>query len=168
MKPLPTLLESALELHQKASLTSVIKAANLVSEAEEIELLTIFQKCTALKVGSYILGSMDSRYKSTSVILANSIQEPVLSRVHYFAKCACKLKKANKTEIFWFAAVSNFCSHQCRVWFGHLVEVWTRVWQPDMHFLPLSFIHSRVAYTTAHISFGQDIGSETVFIVVPV
>ncbi len=88
VKHLPPLLESDLELHLNASLISVIKSANLVSEAEEIEFLTIFQKCAALKVGSYIFGSMDGRYKSTSVILANSIQdnsEPVLSRVHYFA-----------------------------------------------------------------------------------
>ena len=171
VQPMPPLLESALEPHQKLSLTLVVTSTDLVSETEEIEFLTIFQKCAALKVGSYILGSVDGRYKSSSLIMANSLQDsnmPVLSRIHYFARCTCRLKQANKTETFWFAAVSHFCSHQCQVWFGHPTELWTRVLQPDMHFLPLSFFHSRVAYTTALINFGQVIGSETVYVVVPV
>ncbi len=128
------------------SLSAVIKSANLVSEDEEIEILTIFQRCAAVKVGGYILGSADGRYKSSSIIKTKLLHDDnvsVLSKVHYFAKCSCILKKTNRTHAFWFAATSNVCRHQCKVWFGHPLEVWTRVSLPDMHFVSVSFFDSQ-------------------------
>lgn len=129
VEPLPPLHESALEAHQKVSLISTIRTANLI-DGDNIEILTIFQKCGALRIGGVVLGSQSGRYQSYSIIMVHQVlvsDGPKLARIHHFARCACVVKLADRYETLtlWFAAVSFFCAHECKEWFGHPTQVWT-------------------------------------------
>lgn len=69
-----------------------------------------------------------------------------------------------ETRSFWFAAVSIFQHHNCKVWFGKPVQVCTF---SDILFIPISHIKSRVAYASTTINFGRIIGQDHVLVVVP-
>ena len=68
---------------------------------------------------------------------------------------------------FWFVAVKLYSGHLCKVWFGSPTEVWSAVTTPDMHFLPLTCIKSRVAYCKKTVDFGRVIGNDSVILAVP-
>lgn len=119
VEPLPPLCEFALEAHQKVSLLSTIHAADLF-ECDDIEILTIFQKCKALRIGGILLGSQSGRFESYSILMAYPLhvsEGPKLARIHHFARCACVVTQADRRETvtFWFAAVSYFEEHACKV-----------------------------------------------------
>ena len=102
--------------------------------------------------------------------MVRDIQPPStikLAKIHYFFKCACTSEK-HKTVNLWFAAVSYFHEHDCKLWYGKPTQVWTTVTSSDIKFIPLSHIHSRVAYCSSTVNFGRFIGSHQVFVVVQV
>ena len=60
----------------------------------------------------------------------------------------------------WLASVSFYCEHQCRVWYGSQVEVWSTVNTQDIHFIPVSSIKCCVVYSQQEVDFGRIIGTE--------
>ena len=166
VEPLPPLLDSALEPHQKESLAMTARAIHSdVPNIDKIEVLTVFLKCGAIKVGGILIGSEKGKPE-----LCRYLDGPQLARVHYFAKCSYVVKSPNNcsTHSSWFALVSFFQMHQCHVWYGHPTQVWTRVTSMDSYYLPVSHLQSKVAYCSASIHFGRIIGTDTVYVVVPV
>lgn len=140
---------------------------------EDVNVLSVFKRCSAVKIGDVVLGSHTGRYQPSSLLMVrmlNTSNEPRLAAVDHFAKCTCVVKtvEGRKTHTLWFIALCFFPSHECKVWFGYPVEVWPTVASLDVHYVPLSHIKSRVAYSLASVNFGSVIGSDTVYIVVPV
>ena len=72
-----------------------------------------------------------------------------------------------ETQSFWFATVSLVQSHNCKLWFGKPVEVWSCVTFSEHVFIPISHIKSRLAHTSTTINFGRIIGQDHVLVVVP-
>jgi len=171
--PLPPLHDSALEPHQKESLTMTVRTMHPdVPNFDKIEVLTIFQRCGAVKIGDILIGSERGKHKPYSIVMVYPLQldEPRLARIHCFAKCSYVLQSPNNcnTHSSWFAVVSFFQMHQCHVWFGCPTQVWTRVTSMDSYYLPVSHLQSKVAHCSASIHFGHIIGTDTVYVVVPV
>ena len=71
------------------------------------------------------------------------------------------------TKTFWFAAVSLFERHNCKVWFGQPTQVWSQVTSPDTIFIPVSHIKCHTAHVTTTVHFGAVIGDDCVLVVVP-
>ena len=71
-----------------------------------------------------------------------------------------------QTKTFWFAAVSFFEKHHCKVWFGTPTQVWSRSIS-DTVFIPVSHIKSRTAHVFTNVYFGRVIGNDYVLVVVP-
>lgn len=65
----------------------------------------------------------------------------------------------------WTACVQFFEEHQCKVWFGGPTEVLTRITSPDVFYIPLYDIKTRVAYCETSVDFGRVIGEEVVYVV---
>ena len=171
VEPFSPLYKCALEPHQNTSLLSTFHVANL-ADGDDTEILTICQKCQGLRLGGIILGTLSGQYKSYSMLLAYPLEVTLglkLPGIRYFVRCACIVKASSRQETvtIWFAAVSFFDEHSCKVWFGHPIEVWMRVMSPDMKFIPLTHLHRQVAYTSAHVNFGCYIGTQRVYIIVP-
>lgn len=170
VEPFPPLCESALEPHQKESLKITIRTMH--SSIDRIEILTIFQKCGSLKLNGILIGSERGRHKAYSIIMAQPLQldGPKLAQICNFARCTYTIQSSNNSETHtsWFALASFFQMHQCQVWFGHPTQVWTRVASMDSYYLPISHLQSKVAYCSTSIFFGRIIGTDTVYVVVPV
>ena len=118
--PLPPLNDSALEPHQKESPTMTVHILHPdVPNVDKIEVLTILQRCGAVKIGDILIGSERGKHKPYSIVMAYPLQldEPRLARIHYFAKCSYVLQSPNNcnTRSSWFAVVSFFQMHQCHV-----------------------------------------------------
>jgi len=120
-----------------------------------------------------VLGSQSGRYQSSSLLMVyplDATNGPKLARIDHFAKCTCVVKTIHKQTLksLWFMALSFFHEHNCKAWFGYPTEVWTTVTSMDMLYIPLTNIQSQVAYCSTSIDFSPAVGSDTVFIVVPV
>ena len=92
-----------------------------------------------------------------------------LAEIQYYLKFHVKVSSPTtcETRSFWFAAVSLFQPHQCTVWYGSPVQVWSQVTFLDIVLIPVSYIKSRSAYASASVNFGRVIGQDNVLIVVP-
>lgn len=97
----------------------------------------------------------------------NGAARPHLAEIHFYAQCTVVFSCGEK-KVIWVAAISYFFEHYCRVWFGFPVEVWSRETYPDIFFIPLSDIVSRVAYAESCVNFGRLQGKQNVLIAVPV
>lgn len=100
------------------------------------------------------------------IVRQNSRSE--LALVHHFAQCVIHHSQSSCTEMFWLAAVSFFFEHPCKVWVGYPVEVWSTATKPDICYIPITKIESRVVYTKKSVDFGRIHGNQTVFVVVPI
>ena len=58
--------------------------------------------------------------------------------------------------------------HPCHVWFGYPVEVWSTATKPDVHYIPITNIKSRVVHVEHSFDFGRIHGEQTVLVVVPI
>ena len=168
LQPLPPVFESAFKSYELDSLRKAILQAKLVPH-DNITVLPLVRKCAAVKVGNYILGSKKSRHATSSVVKACHVDDArkiCLAEIQYFFQCDVCVGSDGAIS-FWFVAVSFYFDHQCRVWFGSPTEVWSAVASPDIFFLPLSCIRSRVAYCKKEVHFGHVIGNDSVIIAVP-
>ena len=165
--PLPPMFESAFDSCYLDHLKETILRANLLSR-NDFTVLSLVSKCTAIKVGNYVLGSKKSRHNTSSVITVCRIGESnvVLAEVQYFFKCNVRVG-SDGVITFWFVAVSFYSEHTCKVWFGLPTEVWSAVTTPGIFFLPLACIKSRVAYCKTSVNFGRVVGTDSVIIAVP-
>ena len=170
--PHPLLHECAFSSHTLSQIISTLYMLNYFSSDSTVKVLSLYQKCQAVKVGQFVLGSCSSRHTTASVVVVRTVQttELKVAQIQYYFKLnVCVESSAADSEIksFWFAAISLLDSHSCKVWFGNPVQVWSQVTLPDILFIPISFIRSRTAYIATSVSFGRVIGSDRVLVVVP-
>lgn len=88
-----------------------------------------------------------------------------LSEILFFAQCTT-VSTDGTTTSFWTAFITTYMEHQCKLWFGYPVQVWT-VTPSTCSFIPISAIKSRVSYSKSKVNFGSIIGEEIVYVVVP-
>ena len=127
----------------------------------------MYKKATALSVGGFILGSLKSRFITTSHVMAlhpNHPNQLYLARIEHFATMDIRDNSKANTISIWTACVHFFDEHPCKVWFGGPTQVWTRT-TPDAFYIPLDHIKTRVAYCETLVDFGRIIGKEVVYIV---
>ena len=169
---LPPISECAFQPHIKERVHMCISRFLLI-DPTQFELLTLFNKCSALKIGSFILGSCTSRFSSVSVVkvrLHPTAAEERLAKIQYYVKCSIAYDNTmiNLTcHSYLLAAISLFDEHQCKMWFGRPTEVWSGVTSSDVYFIPISYITKRVAYVKTSWKFGTVIGTDSVMIVTP-
>lgn len=166
IKPMPPVYEATLLHYQKESLLPLISH---IYGHDQYTLLTVYSKCKALIVNNLHLGSKSSRYTTSSHVMVmppySSTQNYKLALIHHFLKVDIIFRESPRS--IWFVAVNYFFEHQCRVWFGLPVEVWSTVTSQDITYIPLTCIKSRVAYSKQDVNFGRVIGTEKVLIVSP-
>ena len=101
---------------------------------------------------------------------------PMLCEIQCFAKSKlvpmAQTQSSNHDTLLpqnlWVAAVKVFMDPQCKVWYGYPVQVWCTVpTTPDLRYIPVSAIISRVVFTKAKVDFGSIIGEDTVYIITP-
>ena len=160
---LPPVYESAFESHMKVNAHSII--SNNIT-IDSFTVLTLFEKCGAVKVGRFVLGSVSSRFSTVSIVKVKTLGKEKLAEVQYYAKCTIT-SQASKSLNFWLAAVSFFPEHQCKHWYGRPTEVWGGISDLDVCFLPLCDIQDRVTFTKSSVHFGQFIGTDKVIVITP-
>lgn len=167
---LPPVFESALEPSQLRELYQMFEAAGLI-DSDDYDILPLFSQCAVIKIGEYVLSSRKSRFTTCSVIMAQTINKSgiLLADIHYFLKCDVRIRENDEIryQSFWLVAISFYYPHECKVWFGSPTEVWSAITRPDIEFLPLSHIRSRVSYSKQDINFGRLIGTDSVLIITP-
>ena len=147
--PLPPVRESALTPEQRRSISNVICCV-YPNIGESVEVLTLFQKCSALRVGEFLLGATSGRHKSAAIVFVKSADRPKLVHIHYFLKCSYvhMVDGRNTTSTLWLANISHLLEHPCKVWYGYPTEVWSKFEASESLFIPSLNIHSRVAYVS--------------------
>ena len=175
IEALPPVSECAWLPHEKESLHHI--SQELVSGGN-YSIHTLYQKCKAMKFRTkgYILGSQKSCYSTSSHVLAKHPRHPDsrphLARIEFLAKVDIQLLSSDpyrptQVQSHWFAAVSYYFEHQCRVWFGYPCEVWPTALFPNVCYVPLSYITCRVAFCQLDVDFGHVIGKERFTVVSP-
>lgn len=165
--PIPPVYESTWETHQKMSLLPLISAITGLPQ-ENFQILTLFNKIKAVSIGKFVLGSFNSRYKSSYMVIVSHpgcSNELHLARIEYIAKVGTVQPMTRTTSDFWVACVRFHFQHEYQAWFGGPNEVWSTALSPDCFFVPLDSIKCHVAFSKAEIDFGHDI--QTVLVVSP-
>ena len=169
VRPLPPVHEHVWLPHQREALAVV--ATELLGYPHS-KILTLFQKCKAIYIGDFIVGSKVSQYTTSSHVIVKHPKHPHglhLARIEFFAKVNIDTTSLPRgvDPTFWIAVVSLYDEHPCKMWFGHPTEVWATSTLPDCFFLPISYVVSRVAYCELDVNFGRFIGREKVIFVSP-
>lgn len=143
VEPLPPVSEGCLPPDQRKCLVSMI--SQLYDEPAAIEVLSIFQKCSSLRVAVFLLSSVSGRHHLSSIAFSYSLhstERPKLVRVHYFANISYVVKQGENEILssIWIARVNFFLEHPCRVWFGYPTEVWTSLESSESSFAPLNSV----------------------------
>jgi len=162
VKPTPPVYEVAWELNQKQSVSTLL--APVIGHSN-YTLLALYQRAAALSVGGFILGSTNSRFVTTSHVMAIHPKHPnqlFFAKIEHFAKLDIKDNSKAATVSVWTACVRFYDEHQCKVWFGGPTQVWTRTTSLDAFYIPLHCIKTRVAYCETLVDFGRVIGNEIV------
>ena len=110
---------------------------------EDYVILTLFQKCHLVTLSL------------------------VLVRVVTSCNGQAKQVIGEKNLSYWIAAVSFYFQYEQKMWFGYPTEVWALSTTPDLFFIPINFIASRVPYCEVDVNFGRFIGTEKVMVVSP-
>ena len=167
VKPLPPVHEMAWELHQKDPLHELLLSG--IGHCN-FDILTLFDKATAISVGEFVLGSTKSRFFTKSHVMAlhpNNPDQCFLAMIEYFAKVNVRDNQCSNESIstVWVACVTFYMEHPCKSWFGGPMQVWSKSTSFDCHFINLSSIKSRVAYCETDVDFGGMVGQQNVLIV---
>lgn len=83
----------------------------------------------------------------------DSTVETRLAQVQYFVECTVLTRVEREYVKKWFAVVSLFDHHQCKVWYGYPTEVWSTVSFDNYCIIPLSNIKCQVVYTKGLVNF---------------
>lgn len=165
IQQLPPIYEMSFELHQLREVISKLYAS-------EFTVLPLIRKGSAISIDGHILGSKKSRYTTSSIVMARQLETlsasdstTHLSEIQYFFWCDVLVNET--VDTLCFVAVAFFNSHPCKVWYGYPTQVWSCVTKPDITYLPISHIESRVAYSKQKVHFGSVIGEDSVLIITP-
>lgn len=174
-KPLPPVRESAFSPEFKSRLE---RAFCLLCQNEcfnRIQILSLHERCKAVQVGEHVLGSQSSRHKTASIVFVRTFEstESHLAEVQYYFRFHVQVASytpgiSDETRSYWFAAVTLFQPHPCKVWFGSPTEVWSQVASFNLLLIPVEFIKSRTVHTSCTVNFGRHIGEQNVLVVVPI
>ena len=140
--PLPPVQEVPLELRPYLS-------GQLGCDSEAFSLLTLCRQSKTLAVGGFVLGAKGSRHSRSSLVLAersDSESGTQLADIVYFVECICRIDGSTELSRMWFAYVNWLLEHQCKLWYGNPVQVWTTVQSPSSFFIPVKNIKSRLVY----------------------
>lgn len=133
-----------------------------------IEVLALFKKCSALRVGEFLLGSTSGRHKSAAIVFVKSTDRLKLVNIHHFLKCSYvhEIEGRDTTSTLWLADVKFFLSTHAK--FG--MDILQRFGQNLSHLNhPLSlYFTCRVAYVSTKVKFGHIMGTDSVYVVVPI
>ena len=133
---------------------------------------SIIKLMYVVSVSGFILGSVSSRHLTRSHIMAshpnhqNSYAH--LTKIEWFAKVHLSFVPSTSQDCvssIWIACVRFYDVHNCRVWFGGPTEVWCKSSTTGRHYILLSSIECRVAYSEATVNFGRLIEDQSVLIV---
>lgn len=158
IRPLPPVHESALQNHEKSEISRVVGV-------NSFDVFTLYEKCGAIRVGRFTIGSKSSRFTTVSIVKVRTLQSDKLAEIQHFARCTIKL--GDQIKLVWLVAVSLFPEHSCRVWFGSPTEVWGGVPDSDIHYMPLSALQNRVTFSKCTYNFGRVIGTDKVMVITP-
>lgn len=151
-------------------LTTIKNLVQIMHPNESYDVLILHKRCKALSFNEHVIGAEGSQQSNSSLVLATLKKDndaTVLCAIQYFAEC--KLVNSRSQKSFWIAAISEFMEHQCKVWFGKPTQVWcTAPKSTGVEYIPISFIRSRVVFTKTKFNFGQHIGEDSVYIIVPI
>ena len=166
--PIPPIYECTWEAHQKISLYPIISTASGLPQANFC-ILTLYDKLKAVSLGKFILGSYNSRYKSSYMVMVahpTRCDELHLARIEYFAK-VCAVQTLNEVCFsIWIACVRFHFQHEYREWFGGPNEIWSSALLPDCYFIPLICIKCHVAFCETQLDFGTGV-EQRVLVVSP-
>lgn len=170
VRPLPPVHEIALSQEMKHTLQELL-SSNFPNTFVHIYMLS--KRCTALKLEAFTLGSVKSKYTTSSLCLvtrtnSDAIHQYWLARIQNYLQCNFCTEVDSKLHSVWIAAVSYFYEHPCRSWFGFPVEVWSTETTPDIDLIPISYIKSRVVYAESSFNFGSVHGTQKVLVVSPI
>ena len=163
--PLPPVVESTFTKQQvddiKILLSSILQ--------ENCNIAILHNQAKAIMIGDNVFGAHNCRHSHSSFVLAERIDgsDVNLAIIHSFVESTVVIGMDDKFTR-WFAIVSWFEPHQCRVWFGYPVEVWCTVSFNEYNLIPLSNIKYRVVCTKANYKFGSVIGEDTVYVTAPI
>ena len=158
--PLPPVQEVALSLSQKPYLSG-----QLGCDSEAFSLLTLCRQSKTLAIGGFALVAKVSRHSRTSLVLAersDSESGTQLAEILYFVECICRIDGSTELSRMWFAYVNWLLEHQCKLWYGNLVQVWTTVQSLSSFFILVKNIKSRIVYVKCNRDFGQMLSNDTV------
>ncbi len=146
------MFETILEPNDLLILRNAVSIAGITTE--EFEILPLIKRCSSIRINGYALGSCKSRYSASSVVMISpldpSVATPSLAEIQYFFCCDISYGGVVKPHYF--------VQHPAKVWFGSPTQVWAVVTTSETHFLPVSCIRSRVAYSMRRYDFGRLIG----------
>ena len=164
--PLPPITEHVFSSSQIEKLNKQMKTE---LPLKELDVLLLHLQTKAIMFGDYILAGHDSRHSHSSFVFASydSTLETGLAQVQFFLECTVVTRVEREYVKKWFAIVSLFDHHLCKVWYGYPTEVWSTVSFDNYCIIPLSNIKCRVVYTKALVNFGRVIGQDLVYIVSP-
>lgn len=91
VEPLPPVRESALEPHQQLSVLSSIHSAKMIESNDPMEVIPVFQRCGALKIGGVIIGSESGRHQPYLIVMVYSLNQADGAKV---------VKGSNKSHIW--------------------------------------------------------------------
>lgn len=164
IKPLPPVREVAWAPHQKHALCDLI--ISLLGHSD-FSLLSLYQKASALMIGGFVLGSNTSRFLTKTHVMAshpNFSDQIHLAEIQHFAKLDIKIVNSSTISV-WTASVRFYFEHNCKKWFGGPTQVWSKSKSPDIYYICLSSIKSKVALCETEVDFGRFIGKQTVYVV---
>lgn len=166
VQAIPPVYENVFSSIEKDALKEIFTPT---TEDGSFEILALYKRCRAINVGPFQLGSCKSKFVSSSRVMVkrSGAQQPWLAEIQYYAQCAI-LEPGGETRVEWVVAVSFFFEHNCRVWYGYPAEVWSTATLPDIVFIPISNVISRIVYVESVVNFGRIAGEQKVLVVVPI
>ena len=165
VQQIPPVKESVFQLHIRESIS---KDLTIYYPGMAISVLSLYTYCKTIKVDSFVLGSVHSKFTTSSrLLVCVSSGQTRLVQVQYYAKCTVSIGD-DGFKLLWLAAVCFYHSHPCRIWYGNPVQVWSTVTENDIHFIPISMIKNRIVCTVSSVNFGRHYGEQSVLIIVPI
>ena len=93
-------------------LATALKDNNIVSEYENFEILSLYEKCSTIQLERFTLGSAGSRHRTAPIVQIYYYKDSELriAEVKYYLKFNIKVAtdSGDDTKTFWFATLCRF------------------------------------------------------------
>ena len=171
LSPLPPITEYALLPEELDSLYNIF---DTLYTKDSYKILILCRQSRALLVKDCVIGARKSRHSQSSFVLAKKMNSDsgCLAEIIYFLECVvvpevpCSNSRPH-TCTHWIVAVRWFMDHPCRVWYGDPTQVWSISQFPGHSYIFVSDIISRVVYSKYLCDFGRFVGTNIVFVIIP-